>query len=491
MTKSVLIIGGGVAGIAAALPLADAGFRVELFEKRPLLGGRASSFFDHATGERLDVCQHGTMRCCTNLTNLFERLGVQDQIRYFDTIEFLDSEGKRSVITGCGLPAPMHTAFSFLGFRSLSVRDKVAIGRGMLAILAAKPDSKWDAQDVGTWFRQTGQTERAVKRFWEPILVSACNEELERISCAHAFKIFRDGFLIHPEAFHFGVPRVPLANLYSDPTLAYLHKRGGCVHLREHIDQLHVEGGPNGRVTGVSLVDGERVTADYYISALQCDLLLKLLPPDVTEGVPYFERIKRIEFSPIIGVHLWFDRPIATPHALALLDRETDWIFNKTRNFDCGEQEGTYLSMVISASRTLTAMPKEALLARVLEEVRACVPETRQANLVKSYVLKERKATFSPKPGVEALRPDQRSPLANLYVVGEWTQTGWPSTMESAARSGYRAAEYLLAREGMPQRVLVPDLPPSGLARLLDGHRHMRQSPETAPIRSSRSLSGK
>src|SRR5581483_6702107 len=191
------------------------------------------------------------------------------------------------------------------------------------------------------------------------------------------------------------------------------------------------------------------------------------------------------------GVHLWFDRPIATPHALALLDRETDWIFNKTRNFDCGEQEETYLSMVISASRTLTAMPKEELLARVLEEVRACVPETRQANLVKSYVLKERKATFSPKPGVEALRPDQRSPLANLYVVGEWTQTGWPSTMESAARSGYRAAEYLLAREGMPQRVLVPDLPPSGLARLLDGHRHVRQSPSMRPVRSSRALSGK
>jgi zeta-carotene desaturase len=463
-----------VAGIAAALPLADAGFHVELFEKRPLLGGRASSFLDPATGERTDECQHGTMRCCTNLADLLERLGVHDQIRYFDTIEFLDGDGKRSVITNCGLPAPSHTALSFLQFRSLSWRDKLAIGRGMMAILTAKPDPKYDALDIATWFRLTGQTERAVKRFWRPILVSACNEDLERISCAHAFQIFRDGFLIHPQAFHFGVPRVPLGTLYTEPTIAYLGRRGGCVHTKTIVDQIHIEGGANGRVTGIALMDRERFEADYYVSALQFDLLLKLLPPEVTAGVPYFENLKGLELAPILGVHLWFDRPLDCPHALALLDRETEWIFNKTKNFDRDENEGTYLSMVISASRRYTAMPKEAILEIVLRDVRACVPDAREAQVVKWHVIRWPKATLSPRPGVDALRPDQRSPLANLYVAGEWTQTGWPSTMESAARSGHRVAEYLLEREGIPQRILAPDLPPSGLARLLDGHRRLR-----------------
>lgn len=463
-----------MAGIAAALPLADAGFHVEIFEKRPLLGGRASSFFDHETGERIDVCQHGTMRCCTNLADLLARLGVHDQVRYFDTLEFLDSDGKRAVIAPCGLPAPLHTALSFVRFRSLGLRDKIAIGRALIAMLTAKPDPKYDDLAIGTWFRQQRQTERAVRRFWLPILVSACNEQLERISCAHAFKIFRDGFLIHPQAYHFGVPRVPLGTLYTEPTIAYLKTRGGCVHLKTIVDQIQIEGGASGRVTGITLMDGEEIRADYYVSALQFDLLLKLLPPEVTAGVPYFENLKRLELSPIVGVHLWFDRPLDCPHALALLDRETHWIFNKTKNFDLPDTQRTYLSMVISASPRLAAMPKEEILALVLEEVRACLPETRQAQVVKSYVLKERKATFSPQAGCDALRPDQRSPLANLYVAGEWTQTGWPSTMESAARSGYRAAEYLLAREGIPQRVLAPDLPPSGLARLLDGHRHTR-----------------
>jgi squalene-associated FAD-dependent desaturase len=462
-SKSVVIIGGGVAGIATAVALSDAGFRVQLFEKRPLLGGRASSFVDKATGERVDECQHGTMRCCTNLADLLTRLGVHDKIQYFDAIEFQDSQGRRSAIRGSGLPAPLHTSFSFLTFKSLGIGDKIAIARAMVAMLFAKPRPQQDALDVATWFRRMGQTERALRRFWRPVLVSACNEELERISCTQAFKIFRDGFLLHPQAFHFGVPRVPLATLYTEPTLAYLQQRGGCVRAKTIVQELHFD---QGRVTGVSLMDGERVEADYYVSALQFDLLLKLLPPECTTGVAYFENMKHMELSPLCGVHLWFDRPLNCPPALSILDRDTEWIFNKTQNFDLPEGEGTYLSVVISASRRFAETPKEELLAHILEEVRACLPEARQANLVRSHVVRWPKATFSPKVGFESLRPDQRSPIENLYVAGEWTQTGWPSTMESAARSGYKAAEYILEAEGRPQPLVAPDLPVSGFARL-------------------------
>lgn len=480
--KNVVVIGGGVAGIAAATALAGAGLRVELFEKRPLLGGRASSYIDPQTGERVDECQHGTMRCCTNLAALLEHLGVHDKIRYFDALEFLDGEGKRSVIKGCGLPAPAHTSLSFLQFRSLGFRDKIGIARAMSAMLHVRPDAKYDALDIGAWFARHGQTELSIARFWRPILVSACNEELDRISCTHAFKIFRDGFLANSTGFHFGVATVPLGTLYTEPTLAYLQARGSCVRTRTIIDKIHFAGGANGRVTGVSLLDGETITADYYVSALQCDLLLKLLPPDVTDGVPYWENIRGIELSPIIGVHLWFDRRFDCPPALATLDRTTEWIFNKTaiyqaenslesenQNSDAASECGTYLSIVISASHRLAKMPKEELVALVLAEVQDCVPGARTASVVRSQVVKWPKATISPKPGVDALRPDQRSPIDNLYVAGEWTQTGWPSTMEGAARSGYRAAEYILEREGSPRILVAPDLPRAPLSRLLMG----------------------
>jgi zeta-carotene desaturase len=452
-----------VAGIAASVALADAGFRVRLIEKRPLLGGRASSFVDSQTGARLDECQHGTMRCCTNLADLFDRLGVHDQIDYHTAIHFLDSEGKRSTIQGCGLPAPFHTSLSFLTFRSLGLRDKMAIARGMMAMLRTAQTAADDSTSIEEWFRRMGQPERAVKRFWEPVLVSACNESLDRISCEHAFKIFVDGFLKNASAFHFGVPRVPLATLYSEPALAYLRRHGSCVDLKTTVETIHFE---DGAVAGLTLAHGESVNADYYISALQSDLLLKLLPPEIA-AIPYFAALREIDLAPIIGVHLWFDREIDCPPALSLLDRESDWIFNKTKNFGLDTRGGTYLSVVISAPGPLNSLPRERVIQDVIEDVHAAMPTTREAVVKRSLMVKWPKATFSPKPGVEGHRPDQRGPISNLFVAGEWTRTGWPSTMESAARSGYRAAEYVCAAAGRPRTFLAPDLPAGRLAGLL------------------------
>lgn len=461
---SVIIIGGGVAGISAALPLADSGFQVTLLEKRPLLGGRASSFIEAQSGERLDECQHGTMRCCTNLSLLLERLGVLHQIEYFDTLAFLDGDGKYSEIKGCGLPAPLHTSLSFLLFKSLGLRDKIAIAKAMILMLRAGNTPEHSELSIGEWFRRTGQTERAILRFWRPILVSACNEELENIACIYAFKVFREGFLYHPKAFHFGVPRVPLGTLYTEPTLGYLAVRGGEVRRKTVVDRIEVE---SGRVTGIVLQDGSCLTADYYVSGLQFDLLLKALPTEVTAGVPYFENMRQMETAPLAGIHLWFDRHFDCPPTLALLDRETEWIFNKTKNWDLKETQGTYLSMVISASHRFARIPKEELVKLVLADVRSAVPGAREAEVLKSQVVRWPKATLVPRGGLEALRPDQRTPLSNFYVAGEWTRTGWPSTMEAAARSGFQAAEYLLADAGTPQRLLAPDLPVALLARLL------------------------
>ena len=418
------------------------------------------------------------MRCCTSLTDLLTRLGVADKIRYHDTLHFLDGDGRRSVISPCGLPAPLHTSLSFIMFRSLGLRDKAGIARAMLAMLRNADAKTLEAEDIASWFTRQRQTDRAIRRFWAPILVSACNETIDRISCTHAFKIFRDGFLLNHKAFHFGVPRVPLGELYTEPTQSYLEQRGSTVRLKTIVDKLRfcsdngqaskLEGEFEEKLNGISLQTGERLTADYYVSALQSDLLLKMLPSDVTAGVEYWDKICAIELSPIIGVHMWFDREIDCPEALAILDRETEWIFNKNRNFDTTGEAGTYLSAVISATRRYASVSKEEILAIVLADVRACLPQTRTATLLKWQVVKWPKATFSPLPGTEQLRPDQRSPIPNLFVAGEWTQTEWPSTMESAARSGYRTAEFILQREGIATSIVAPGLKTGALARILD-----------------------
>lgn len=457
-----------MAGIAAAVPLAEAGLSVDIIEKRPLLGGRASSHIDPVTAHQIDECQHGTMRCCTSLSDLLNRLGVADQIRYHDAIQFLDGDGRRSVIKGCGLPAPLHTSLSFLLFRSLGVRDKMAIARGMLAMLRGGEEQELEGTNISDWFARLRQTDRAIKRFWSPILVSACNETIDRISCTHAFKIFRDGFLLNHEAFHFGVPCVPLGTLYTEPAISYLARYGGRVRLKTIVDKVIVEERANGpAVGGLMLQNGESLMADHYVFALQSDLLLKLLPSSLTAATEYWEPIRGIEFSPIIGVHLWFDKAIDCPEALSTLDRETEWIFNKNRNFNQADGSSSYLSAVISASRRYSATSKEEILSLVLADLNACLPETIGANLVKWQVVKWPKATFSPLPGVEKLRPIQQSPVSNLYVAGEWTKTGWPSTMESAARSGYMAAEAILRQEGTHTELVPRPLPVGRLAALL------------------------
>ena len=462
--KSVVVIGGGVAGIAASVTLAESGFKPMLLEKRPLLGGRASSATDPHTGERIDECQHGTMRCCTELTSLLAQLGVDDKIEYFDTLEFLDGQGRRSVIKGSHFPAPLHTALSFLTFRSLGLKDKLGIARGMLCMLRAHSDERNEELAFGEWLSKTGQTELAIRHFWRPILISSCNEEPERIACSFAFKIFVEGFLSTANGYHFGVPTVPLATLYTEPTISYLHRNGGCVRTRATVSKLHFSAG---RITGLELTGGEYVQADYIISSLQSDMLLKMIPKEVQIHSDYWSKLSEFELVPLLGAHLWFEGKIEAPPALAILDREIEWIFNRSRNLKLPSDKETCLSVVISASRRYAQLDKNSLVEQIVSEARACLPQLNSSKLLRTYLVRWPKATFSPKPGVNGIRPVQRSPIPNLFVAGEWTRTEWPSTMEGAARSGRLAASFLLEEEGIERRKPPADPPAAPLVRFI------------------------
>ncbi|MGD0759606.1 MAG: hydroxysqualene dehydroxylase HpnE [Candidatus Sulfotelmatobacter sp.] len=464
---TVAIAGGGLAGLAAACALADAGFRVTVFEKRPFLGGRASSYQHPGTGEVVDNCQHVLFRTCTNLINFYQRIGVDHDIRWYDEMTFLEPGGRASVMRASALPAPLHTAPSFLNFSFLTAADKLAIARAMVPLtLTAQPDT---GKSFADWLQHHGQTSGAIERFWKPILISALSEELDRISISSAAQVVRES-MKSPAARHMGVPTVPLTTLY-DAAGEYIRARGGELRLRTSMAYL-TPGESRVTVRTMTKADyREGQTADifdYFISALPFDALDRLLV-DTPDSASLREKITHFETSPITGVHLWFDRQITDLDHAVLLDRTIQWMFHKSRLQPMradGPVQGSYVELVISSSRNLIEKSRAEIIELVLAEVREFFPAARSANLVKSTVIKEVHATYSPRPGIDAHRPRAATAWPRVFLAGDWTATGWPATMEGAVRSGYLAAEALIRAAGIRnEKFLVPDLPPNGLMR--------------------------
>jgi len=463
---TVAIIGGGLAGLAAACALSNVGFRITLFEKRPFLGGRASSYEHPGTGEVVDNCQHVLFRVCTNLVEFYERIGVAHQIRWFDQMNFIEPGGRISVMKSSMLPAPMHTAPSFLNFSFLSTADKLSVTRALLPLtLIRQPDN---GESFLQWLDRHGQTPHATSRFWHPILVSALSEELDRISVSAAAQVVRES-MKSPAARQMGVPTLPLTDLYNAAG-DYVRARGGVLHFRALVDKFAVDGsqvrlGARGK-------ENSEERFDYLILALPFDALDALLP-QTSESAPIREKLAHFENSPITGIHLWFDRQISDLDHAVLLDRTIQWMFHKSRlqpmrtQNENGSSGGSYIELVVSSSKTLIDKSRSEVVDLALSEVREFFPAARQANIVKSTVIKELNATYSPRPGIDAHRPTPITSWPNIFLAGDWTATGWPATMEGAVRSGYLAAEALTRAAGMKdQKFLSPDLPASGLMRL-------------------------
>lgn len=460
----VLIIGGGIAGLTTATRLLEAGCQVHLVESRSVLGGRASSFQDPDSGEWIDNCQHVLMRCCTNLMDWYERIGVADQIQFASTYTFLARNGHEVHFGPAPLPAPLHLVPALLRFHVLSLRARVAVLRAMFRILMTTPEraASLSSMPFAEWLERAHQPPQAIDRFWRVILVSALNEDVERIATPVAFQMFRDGFMLNRRAHEMGLPTVRLAELYHEFGGAHLRRQGAQVNTGCAVKRLDVE---DGRVVRAEYRDGSSsdIRGDVVL-ALPWYRIRDLLPNMVLADSPFWDGLAQMEASPITGVHLWFDRPVMQQDYLAVLDRDIQWIFNKNQQYGEGDS-GTYISVVVSASRQLVTVPRDALIRQMLDELQEILPAVRDASIVKSRVVKEKYATFSPAPGVEHLRPGPQTPLENVLVAGDWTDTGWPATMEGAARSGYACAERLMERAGQPQRFLVNDLPVQGLAR--------------------------
>ncbi|MGQ0637127.1 MAG: hydroxysqualene dehydroxylase [Planctomycetaceae bacterium] len=529
MPRRVVIVGGGLAGLAAATALAPRGFAVTLLESRPRLGGRASSFVDAATDEPIDNCQHVAFGCCTNFLHFCHTIGRDHCFLRDDRLTFVEPDGKCSYLAPAPLPAPLHLFPSFLRLTFLTAGEKWSVARGLLALARSRTtDARESFLD---WLGRHRQPAAAISRFWGPVIISALSDTLDRTDVGHARKVFVDLLLRNRAGWDMITPTVPLDELYGESLADWFQKHGVAARLLAGVravrradvtdgSQFLVErpaaesvsagqASDTGQIAGVGVAtraheaisaevgvacgvelrSGEFVPGEHVILAAPHSLALGLLP-DEWRGLPELSGIAKLETAPISSVHLWFDRPLTDLRQATFVERLSQWVFNRSgqsagrsqasgvstpvvsppRSRGASQAERTYYyQIVISASHGVAGRPQEETIRTVVAELCEVWPATRDARLVHSRLVTEHKAVVSMVPGVDALRPAQQTSVPNLYLAGDWTQTGWPCTMEGAVRSGYLAAECVLRNCGEPESLVQPDLPTAPLSRLLLG----------------------
>ena len=441
MSDEVLIIGGGFAGLAAGVALAEAGRRVRVLEQKPYLGGRARSFVDATTGSIVDNGQHLLMGCYHATLGFLKTIGTLDRIRFQPrlAVHFLDRDGRLTKLECPDLASPWHLFVGVLRSNSFSSRDKIEVlrlGRKLRDGNAA--GAGYNRLTVRQWLSALGQSERLQRNFWDLLCIAALNED-PRVAAAALFaRVLRLALFSSPEDSRLGIARVGLSDCYTQAAATYIEARGGRVECGANVAQLIVS---EGACRGVAVAGGGTVEAATTVSAAPWYRLASLLPGDLLRSEPVFGEALALRPAPIISINLWFDRAVTDLDFIGLRGTTIQWLFNKTRILGTNEH---YVSLVLSGAHDHIARYKEELLEMALEELRALLPPARQAKLLHSLVIKERFATFSPSCDAEPLRPGAATPVRGLYLAGDWTATGLPATIEGAVQSGYTAARAIL-----------------------------------------------
>ena len=444
--KTVIVIGGGLAGLAAARSLAKDGYIVTLVEKRPFLGGRAFSFYDREVDCEVDNGQHLFMGAFSYYLELLRDFGTLDKTFLQDRLSAeVVLNGKRGVLSSTPILGPLHLLPSFVTYPHLGLRDKVLAAYGMLKIRRTnrrKHAGELDRQTLYQWMKSNRQTERAIDNLWNLIILPTLNDDIRNVSADMGLMVLQEGLLRRPRDAALGYSTVGLTSLTGEPAERFLEEHGSTVTLGKGVKSLRID---DDKVTGVELTDGSTIHADAYVSALPFDVLLEVLPEEVASG-PFFARVAGLTSSPIIGIHLWYDRPIMDPAFVGVLDSPVQWVFNKSKIQGSEGSPGQYVCVSISGAWDYMEMPKEELRTLFAAEMARLFPKARDAQIDRFLVVKQPQATFRSVPGVAALRPPQTTRIRNFFIAGEWTDTGWPSTMEGAVRSGVYAAEALASR---------------------------------------------
>jgi squalene-associated FAD-dependent desaturase len=449
--RRVVVIGGGLAGITAAIALRDVGAEVTLLESRPRLGGAATSYA--RAGMMVDNGQHVFLRCCTSYKALLARLGVTDSVAIQDRFDVtvLAPDGPAR-LRRSALPSPLHLARALAGYRLLSVAERARVGRAALAFWFADPASAaLDNQPLGDWLAARGQGERARRRLWDLFIISALNVDGDHASTALAAKVIKTALLGRSDAADIGIATVPLGRLHGDATAALLGRLGAQIRLSARATAVErlADGGFRVRVGR-----GERASADTEdesdaadSEAVPADGVVLAVPPEqaarlvATAGFGGPAPWASLGYSPIVNVHVIYDRQVTGLPFAAAVDSPVQWVFDKTRQ--AGLESGQYLAVSVSAADDLVDVPTAAIRELFVPALEKLFPTAANASIVDFFVTRERRATFRQGPGCGALRPGAGTPVPGLVLAGAWTATGWPDTMEGAVRSGHNAAREL------------------------------------------------
>ena len=434
----ILVIGGGFAGLAASVALAESGRRVRLLEQKPHLGGRARSFLDSTTGCTVDNGQHIFMGCYHATKRFLSTIGTLDRVRFQErlTVHFLDRDGRLSRLECSDLPSPWHMLFGVLHSGSFTFRHKLEVLR--LGIALQQRSATQDGPkglSVREWLTGLGQSERLQRNFWDLLCIAALNEDPEIANAALFERVLRLALFTSPADSRLGIARVGLSEVYVDAAADFIRAKGGRVECGCGVSGLLV---CQGHCRGVLLSTGEQVEAESVVSAVPCFQLASLLPGELLRREPFFAALIFLRPAPIISINLWFDRPITDLDFAGLRGATAQWLFNRGKIAD--RRDG-YVTLVLSGAYRQIAKSKDELLATALRELGDFFPEAGQAHLLHSLVIKERFATFSPTCEAEELRPAARTPVRGLFLAGDWTATGLPATIEGAVQSGYAAAQ--------------------------------------------------
>lgn len=450
----IAVIGGGLAGLSAACELADRRHQVTVFERRPWLGGKTYSFVDRVTGDEIDNGQHVFMECTTAYTGFLDRLGTLDQCERQTrlSVTVFDRDGRRSVLRASRLPAPFHLGGSFLRYSHIPLSMKPGIMRTLLRAerLSEQEREALHQRSLGEWLRSQGQGEAAIRNFWDFMLVPTLNATADECSAADALFVLREGFLKSNRAAAIGVARGGLNTLHVAPAIAYIEARGGSVRPSTTVTGLRLQ---DGRATGIDVEGGPSEHFDGIVCAVPPRQAASLLPAQAPERCA----LEAIRMAPIVNLHLWFDRPVASFSIAAFVGNELQWVFNRDQlDGSRPARDSHRLVVSLSAATRYMDLTKKQLRERFIPQLHRAVPGTAAARLVHFLAIKEPEATFVPAPKLQ--RPTAKTAWPNLVLAGTFTDTGWPATMESAVRSGQLAARTL-------DRCFVSDPHPSQQGR--------------------------
>ena len=478
MTQSpqIIVIGGGFAGLTAAVALTQRGEKVTLLERRVALGGRARSFPYDSDGRgdpsgrpyMVDNGQHVFLGCYRNTLQFLKTIGAEENLFFQESLQlkFRQRGGIESALRCPRLPSPWHLLLGLWGFRRLRFRDKWSALKiwGQVLTFDKKTNSKIFCQmsrldpnppnplTVTEWLIQLGQSPLARESLWNPLVIAALNESPDLASANSFLKVLREAFAT-PEDSRIGLAGDGLSSLYADPAHSWLQSHGATVRLQANVEAIECR---EKEVVEVILTSGERLSADAYICAIPPRDLAAILPERMIESDPALQNLHHLKASPILSINLWLDRPIFKEPFVGLLGTKAQWVFNKSKNeARSRKQEEAFsscliphascflYSCIISAAYEFLDQTNEELVTTAMDELRSCFPEVKDVNLVKSQVIREPHATLSSAPEIEKLRPAAKTSLKNLVLAGDWVQTGLPATIESAVLSGYQAAELI------------------------------------------------